>query len=59
MTYSPYGEVLAQTGTSGTVYGFIGEQEDGATRLLYLRARYYNSCFARCPAPLGNRLEQL
>ncbi len=28
---------------SGTVYGFTGEQEDGATGLLYLRARYYNS----------------
>jgi RHS repeat-associated protein len=42
-TYKPYGEVLEQTGTSGTVYGFTGEQEDGATGLLYLRARYYNS----------------
>lgn len=42
-TYSPYGEVLAQSGTSGTVYGFTGEQEDSATGLLYLRARYYNS----------------
>jgi RHS repeat-associated protein len=42
-TYSPYGEVLAQAGTSGTVYGFTGEQEDGATGLLYLRARYYNA----------------
>ena len=42
-TYKPYGEVLEQTGTSGTVYGFTGEQEDSATGLLYLRARYYNS----------------
>ena len=42
-TYEPYGEVLQQTGTSGTVYGFTGEQEDSATGLLYLRARYYNS----------------
>lgn len=42
-TYSPYGEVLAQVGTSGTVYGFTGEQEDNATGLLYLRARYYDS----------------
>jgi len=41
-TYSPYGEVLQQTGTSGTVYGFSGEQEDGTTGLLYLRARYYS-----------------
>jgi RHS repeat-associated protein len=42
-TYSPYGEVLEQAGASGTVYGFTGEQEDGATGLLYLRARYYNA----------------
>ena len=41
-TYSPYGKVLEQTGASGTVYGFTGEQEDSATGLLYLRARYYN-----------------
>ena len=41
-TYEPYGNVLAQTGSSGTVYGFTGEQFDGATNLLYLRARYYN-----------------
>ncbi|HSM57843.1 MAG TPA: RHS repeat-associated core domain-containing protein [Candidatus Sulfomarinibacteraceae bacterium] len=41
-TYSPYGEVLAQTGASGTAYGFTGEQEDSATGLLYLRARYYS-----------------
>ena len=41
-TYSPYGEVLAQTGTSGTAYGFTGEQEDETTGLLYLRARYYS-----------------
>ena len=45
-TYSPYGEVLEQVGTSGTVYGFTAEQEDGATGLLYLRARYYDSYFA-------------
>jgi len=40
--YEPYGEVLEQVGTSGTVYGFTGEQEDSATGLLYLRARYYS-----------------
>jgi hypothetical protein len=40
--YSPYGELLAQTGDSGTTYGFTVEQHDGATGLLYLRARYYN-----------------
>ena len=41
-TYDPYGKLLAQSGTSGTVYGYTGEQEDAATGLVYLRARYYN-----------------
>ncbi len=41
-TYEPYGNLLAQTGTSGTVYGFTGEQHDASTGLQYLRARYYN-----------------
>ncbi|MCA9978119.1 MAG: RHS repeat-associated core domain-containing protein, partial [Anaerolineales bacterium] len=42
ITYDPYGRLLAQTGSSGTTYGFTGEQEDAATGLMYLRARYYN-----------------
>ena len=41
-TYSPYGKVLAQSGSSGTEYGFTGEQHDDTTGLLYLRARYYD-----------------
>ena len=41
-TYEPYGNVLAQTGRSGTTYGFTGEQFDSSTGLLYLRVRYYN-----------------
>jgi RHS repeat-associated protein len=41
-TYEPYGKLLARTGTSGTVYGFTGEQHDGVTGLLYLRACYYS-----------------
>ena len=41
-TYGPYGKLVAQSGTSGTVYGYTGEQEDAATGLVYLRARYYN-----------------
>jgi RHS repeat-associated protein len=43
ITYDPYGNLLAQEGSSGTVYGFTGEQEDESTGLLYLRARYYSS----------------
>ncbi|MCP4427818.1 MAG: hypothetical protein GY803_25325, partial [Chloroflexi bacterium] len=38
-TYEPFGNLLARTGTSGTTYGFTGEQHTG---FLYLRARYYN-----------------
>ncbi len=30
------------SGSSGTVYGFTGEEYDAATGLVYLRARYYN-----------------
>ena len=41
-TYEPYGNLLAQTGSSGTTYGFTGEQHNAATGLQYLRARYYN-----------------
>ena len=41
-TYEPYGNILAQTGNSGTTYAFTGEQFDDSTGLLYLRARYYN-----------------
>ena len=42
ITYEPYGTLLMRTGPSGTVYGYTGEQMDGATGLTYLRARYYN-----------------
>jgi RHS repeat-associated protein len=41
-TYSPYGNVLSQTGAGGTVYSFTGEQYDNAIGLLYLRARFYS-----------------
>ena len=41
-TYEPFGKLLVQSGSSGTVYGYTGEQYDVATSLVYLRARYYN-----------------
>jgi RHS repeat-associated protein len=41
-TYEPFGNLLVQTGLSGTTYGFTGEQHDAAAGLVYLRARYYN-----------------
>jgi RHS repeat-associated protein len=54
-TYEPYGKLLAQTGSSGTVYGFTGEQHDALTGLTYLRARYYSPdlriFFSRDPFP--------
>ena len=41
-TYEPYGKLLAQSGASGTVYGFAGEQFDASSGLIYLRARTYH-----------------
>jgi RHS repeat-associated protein len=41
-TYSPYGNLLAQSGTTGTEYGFTGERLNSTTNLLYLRARYFS-----------------
>jgi len=40
-SYNPYGNLLTQTGSSDTTYGYTGEQTD-SNGLLYLRARYYN-----------------
>ncbi|MEZ4645420.1 MAG: RHS repeat-associated core domain-containing protein [Chloroflexota bacterium] len=51
ITYDPYGRLLAQTGSSGTTYGFTGEQEDAATGLMYLRARYYNPALKESSSP--------
>ncbi|MEM9773651.1 MAG: RHS repeat-associated core domain-containing protein [Chloroflexota bacterium] len=42
-TFSPFGETLDETGTSGSVYGYTGQQEDTSTGLIYLRARYYSA----------------
>ena len=38
--YDPYGTPIATAGTSGTSFGYAGEQTD-ATGMQYLRARYY------------------
>lgn len=37
----PYGSLIYTNG-SDSKYGFTGEQQDGATGLVYLRARTYN-----------------
>jgi len=42
-TFSPFGETLSETGTSSSVYGYTGQQEDDSTGLIYLRARYYSA----------------
>lgn len=41
--YDPFGNVLSQSGSATSVYGFTGEQTDSSTGLDYLRARYYSS----------------
>ncbi len=38
--YTPFGEVIASTGTGESVYGYTGEVTD-PSGLVYLRARYY------------------
>ena len=48
-TYSPYGNLLARTGSIGTIYGFNDEQCNTATELLYLRARYPTFRLAQPP----------
>jgi len=45
-TYDPYGSVYAAAGPGATHYGFAGEQVD-ASRLIYLRARYYSPGMGR------------
>jgi RHS repeat-associated protein len=44
--YDPYGNVMSQSGTATSVFAFAGEQQD-ATGLTYLRARYYSSAQGR------------
>ncbi len=41
--YDPYGNVMSQSGSATSVFGYTGEQWDAATGLEYLRARYYSS----------------
>jgi RHS repeat-associated protein len=40
-SYDPYGNVVSSTGSGSSVYAYTGEQQD-ASGLTYLRARYYN-----------------
>ncbi|MGB8646733.1 MAG: RHS repeat-associated core domain-containing protein [Anaerolineae bacterium] len=47
MRYDPYGNTLAKSGTGSSMYGFAGEQTDGTSGFVYLRARYYDSSTGR------------
>ncbi len=44
--YDPFGNVMSQGGMATSVFAFAGEQQD-ATGLEYLRARYYSSAQGR------------
>ena len=45
-SYAPYGEVLSSAGSGSSTFAFTGEQQD-ASGLTYLRARYYNPADGR------------
>jgi RHS repeat-associated protein len=41
-TYDAFGATRSSSGTGSTTFKFAGEQMDGETGLIYLRARYYD-----------------
>lgn len=41
-TYSPYGELSANTGSAKTPIGYDGQYTSSDTGLIYLRARVYD-----------------
>jgi len=45
--YSAYGVLLVHTGSSDNSFLFAGQQQDGSSGLVYLRARYYDPATAR------------
>ena len=45
--YTPFGQVLSESGTSGSGYGFTGEQQNTTTGLVFLRARYLDPSTGR------------
>jgi RHS repeat-associated protein len=45
--YAPFGVVLSENGTGGSGYGFTGEQYDGYTQFVYLRARWMDPVSGR------------
>jgi RHS repeat-associated protein len=60
-SFDPFGQVLEQAGSAQSIFGYTGEQTD-PTRLVFLRARYYNPSIGRfltadsvVPDPLSSR----
>jgi RHS repeat-associated protein len=45
-SFDPFGNLLAQEGTSRSIFGYAGEQTD-PTGLIFLRARYYDPAVGR------------
>jgi len=45
-SFDPFGNVLQQTGSGQSAFGYTGEQTD-PTGLVFLRARYYNPAVGR------------
>ncbi len=42
LTYDPYGNITASTGSATTPFGFCGQYRDAEDGFIYLRARYYD-----------------
>jgi RHS repeat-associated protein len=41
--YTPYGQVLSESGTGSTGYGYTGEQYTRSFDMIFLRARWYDA----------------
>jgi RHS repeat-associated protein len=46
-SYDPFGNVLEVTGSGKSGFGYTGEQADGSTGLIFLRARYFDPATGR------------
>ncbi len=46
-SYTPFGAVKSQAGTANGSFGYAGEQQDAASDLTFLRARYYDPSTGR------------
>jgi YD repeat-containing protein len=53
--YSPYGQLLDESGTGSSGYAFAGEQYDATTGLVFLRARWFDVIISRRRSPTTAR----